>query len=64
MGEGAKMPHVPLAHPFILQSCVQQNFWAKSGLGILGRKTAHPSDPHTKPSLPTEDNGKKDTVVV
>lgn len=61
---GAKMPDVPLAHPFILQSRVQQNFWANSGLGILGHKTAHPSDPHMKPSLPTEDNGKEDTVAI
>ena len=64
MEEGGKMPHVPLAHPFTFQSCVQQTFWANSGLGIFGRKTAHPSDPHTKPSLLTEDNAKEDTAVI
>lgn len=45
VGEGAKTSHDPLVHPFILQSRVQQPFWASSGLGILKHKTACPSDP-------------------
>lgn len=43
-----------LVHPFILQSHVQQPFWA-----ILGDKNACPSCPYTRPPCRVVRNGEQ-----